>query len=161
MSNLARSSFDDTIRMAARSRATKGLRPWLSRLTEAHILFPALSILVLGVIWSTTINLIRVERTSAETAAAAAALELVNTYDAQVVRALRARGVAAVDAGPALGATEIAWARDGRFSHAVTSKAGEIEAIAADSTETIPLGRDPAAAALTFVGRCLGVKESG
>jgi diguanylate cyclase (GGDEF)-like protein len=89
MSNLARSSFDDTIRMAARSRATKGLRPWLSRLTEAHILFPALSILVLGVIWSTTINLIRVERTSAETAAAAAALELVNTYDAQVVRALR------------------------------------------------------------------------
>src|SRR3984957_701871 len=59
------------------------------RLTEPHILFPALTILVLGVIWSATFNLIKVERTNAETAAAAAALELVNTYDAQVVRALR------------------------------------------------------------------------
>jgi diguanylate cyclase (GGDEF)-like protein len=90
MSSAAKSPFDDTIRMAAgRSHAPTGLRAWLTRLVEPYILFPALTILVLGVIWSATLNLIKVERTDAEIAAAAAALELVNTYDAQVVRALR------------------------------------------------------------------------
>src|ERR1700691_2535268 len=90
MSSAAKFPFDETIRMAAvRSHATTGLRAWLTRLVEPYILFPALTILVLGVIWSATLNLIKVERTNAEIAAAAAALELVNTYDAQVVRALR------------------------------------------------------------------------
>jgi diguanylate cyclase (GGDEF)-like protein len=90
MSSAAQYPFDDTIRMAAmRSHTTTGLRAWQTRLTEPHILFPALTILVLGVIWSATFNLITIERTNAETAATAAALELVNTYDAQVVRALR------------------------------------------------------------------------
>src|ERR1700733_12228022 len=90
MSSTARAPFDETIRMAAmRSHANTGLRTWLTRLTEPHILFPALTILVLGMIWSATFNLTKVERTNAETAAAAAALEMVNTYDAQVVRALR------------------------------------------------------------------------
>jgi diguanylate cyclase (GGDEF)-like protein len=40
------------------------------------------------VIWSATFNLIRVERNNAMTASAAATLELVNIYEAQVVRAL-------------------------------------------------------------------------
>jgi hypothetical protein len=71
------------------SPAATGPRAWLTRLTEPHILFPALTILVLGVIWSATLNLIKVERANAATASAAAALELVNTYEAQVVRALR------------------------------------------------------------------------
>jgi diguanylate cyclase (GGDEF)-like protein len=86
----ARPPFDDTIRMAAmQRRPTTGLGARLSRLTEPHILFPVLTLLVLGVIWSATFNLIRLERTNGETAAAAATLDLVNTYDAQVVRALR------------------------------------------------------------------------
>src|ERR1700691_2074788 len=90
MSSGAQFSFEDTIRMASRrSHATSGLRARLSLLTEPHILFPVLSIFVLGVIWSATFKLIKVERTNAETAAAAAALEQVKTYDAQVVRALR------------------------------------------------------------------------
>src|SRR5580700_8386910 len=90
MTITAHSPLDDTTRRRAmQSPAATGPRAWLTRLTEPHILFPALTILVLGVIWSATFNLIKVERTNAETAAAAAALELVNTYDAQVVRALR------------------------------------------------------------------------
>jgi diguanylate cyclase (GGDEF)-like protein len=90
MSTAAQSPFDDTIRIAAmRGHATTGLRARLSQLTEPHILFPVLTIFVLGVIWSATFNLIKVERTNSVTAAAAATLELVNTYDAQVVRALR------------------------------------------------------------------------
>ena len=71
------------------SPAATGLRAWLTRLTEPHILFPALTILVLGVIWSATVNLIKVERANSVAASAATALELVNTYEAQVVRALR------------------------------------------------------------------------
>jgi len=74
---------------AMRSHAPTGLRARLSHLTEPQILFPVLTIFVLGVIWSATLNLIKVERTNGEVAAAAAARQLVNTYDAQVVRALR------------------------------------------------------------------------
>jgi diguanylate cyclase (GGDEF)-like protein len=56
---------------------------------EPHILFTVLTLLVLGVIWSATFNLIRDERIAAAAASTATALELVNTYEAQVVRALR------------------------------------------------------------------------
>jgi diguanylate cyclase (GGDEF)-like protein len=88
--DLAAQSLDDTTQTAAlQIQATVGLRARLSRLTEPPILFPALTLLVLGVIWSATFNLIRVERANARTAAAAASLELINTYEAQVVRALR------------------------------------------------------------------------
>lgn len=90
MSSAAQPPFDDTIRMAAmRSHGTTGFRARLSQLSEPHVLFPLLTIFVLGVIWSATLNLIKVERTNGETAAAAATLEIVNTYDAQVVRAVR------------------------------------------------------------------------
>jgi diguanylate cyclase (GGDEF)-like protein len=90
MTTTAKPTFDDTIRMAAmQRRESTAFRARLTRLTEPHILFPALTVLVLAVIWIATFNLIKIERTNAETAAAAAALELVNTYDAQVVRALR------------------------------------------------------------------------
>ncbi len=82
--------FMDTLRMAAMQRhASTGFRAWLTRLTEPHILFPALTVLVLGLIWGGTLNMIKVERAAAQTAATAATLDLVNTYDAQVVRALR------------------------------------------------------------------------
>ena len=71
------------------SPVTTGLRAGLNRFADPPILFPLLSILVLAVIWSATFNLIRIERATAEAAAAGTALELLNTYEAQVVRALR------------------------------------------------------------------------
>ena len=83
-------TFDETQRMRARqSAAPTGLRAWLTRFTEPHILFPALTVLVLGLIWGATLNLIKIERANAATAAGAATLDLLNTYEAQVVRALR------------------------------------------------------------------------
>jgi diguanylate cyclase (GGDEF)-like protein len=82
--------LDEVVRVVARKpHVSSGLRGWLTRMSEPQILFPVLTLLVLGVIWSATFNLINVERVSAETAATAAALDLVNTYEAQVVRALR------------------------------------------------------------------------
>ena len=57
--------------------------------TEPHFLFPAFAVIVLAVIWWTTLNLIKVERIGAEQTAIAMSRELVETYEAQVVRALR------------------------------------------------------------------------
>jgi diguanylate cyclase (GGDEF)-like protein len=90
MTALTNLTIDETTRRdATQSAPTAGLHAWLSRFTEPHILFPGLTILVLAVIWGATLILIKVERANAAATAAAAALELVNTYDAQVVRALR------------------------------------------------------------------------
>src|ERR1039457_5187059 len=83
-------TLDDTTRRRAMQKVTPtGLRAWLTRLTEPHILFPALTVLVLGLIWGATLNLIKVEGAHAAAASATATLELLNTYKAQVVRALR------------------------------------------------------------------------
>ena len=88
--NLAAQSLDDTTRtVALQSSAVPGVHARLSRLTEPHVLFPALTVLALALIWGVTFQLIRVERASARAAAATATAELVNTYEAQVVRALR------------------------------------------------------------------------
>jgi diguanylate cyclase (GGDEF)-like protein len=57
--------------------------------TEPHILFPAIAIIVLAMIWWTTLNLIRVERSAAALTATVSARELAETYEAQTVRALR------------------------------------------------------------------------
>ena len=82
--------LDDTTGVGASPHGrTPGWRTGLLRVTKAHILFPALTVRILSVIWSATFKLIRVERAGAETAAASASLELVNTYEAQIVRALR------------------------------------------------------------------------
>jgi two-component system, NtrC family, sensor kinase len=84
---------DTTRRLAMQSPAATGpvtgRRAWMSWLSEPHILFSTLTILVLGVIWGLTLNLIKIERANAAHAATTAALELVTTYEAQVVRALR------------------------------------------------------------------------
>jgi len=80
---------DSARRRALQSPAATGLRAWLPRLADAHILFPTLTILLLGFIWGVTLNLIHIERTNAAAVSAAAVLEVVNTYEAQVVRALR------------------------------------------------------------------------
>ena len=87
---LTKTSLDDTaLRRTLQSPTISGSRALLIRLAEPHMLFPALTILFLGVIWSATLNLIKVERANAQAASAAAVLELVDTYQAQVVRALR------------------------------------------------------------------------
>jgi hypothetical protein len=65
-----------------------GISIWLTRLTEPHVLFPALTLLVLSIIWGATFNLIKVECANAVASSSVAARELVDTY-AQVVRALR------------------------------------------------------------------------
>ena len=64
-------------------------RSWLSHATEPHILFPAIAVFALAAIWGTTLNLIKVERAAAEHTAAVSSRELAETYEAQVVRALR------------------------------------------------------------------------
>jgi diguanylate cyclase (GGDEF)-like protein len=78
----------DTLKDNWRQSAA-ALKLWLINLTESHILFPAISALVLTLIWGTTLNLIRVEYNSAEHTAAMSSRELEETYEAQVVRALR------------------------------------------------------------------------
>jgi diguanylate cyclase (GGDEF)-like protein len=79
---------DVAVRRAIQAKSA-GFKGWLSWLSEPYILFPGLTVLVLAVIWSTTFNLIRIERRDAARISTAAALQLANTYEAQVVRALR------------------------------------------------------------------------
>lgn len=54
-----------------------------------HLLFPAIAVLGLALIWGATLNMIRVERAAAERAAAVSSREFAETYEGQVVRALR------------------------------------------------------------------------
>ena len=60
----------------------------MTRVTEPYVLFPFITVLLLAVIWSATFNLIKVERSNATSASAATTLQVVNTYEAQAVRAL-------------------------------------------------------------------------
>jgi diguanylate cyclase (GGDEF)-like protein len=61
----------------------------LHQATEPYVLFPAFAVLVLAMIWGATLNLIHIERVGAGRAAAVSSRELAETYEAQVVRALR------------------------------------------------------------------------
>jgi len=61
----------------------------LGRATEPQILFPLTAVLLLTVIWVTTTGVIAVKRSAAEHVAAVSSRELLDTYEAQVVRALR------------------------------------------------------------------------
>ncbi len=56
--------------------------------TEPAVLFPLFAVLLLGLIWGTTLNLIKVERASAEKAALVSSQEIVDTYEAQIMRTL-------------------------------------------------------------------------
>lgn len=62
---------------------------WSNRLVEPLALFPSIAILLLVVIWWGTYSLLRVERASAELAAIQSSHELAETYEAQVIRAIR------------------------------------------------------------------------
>ena len=64
-------------------------RRWLPEVVEPHILYPVFALLVLGVIWLTTLYLIRIERAGAENTTAVLSRELISTYEAQAVRAMR------------------------------------------------------------------------
>ena len=75
--------------MKALGRKFTALRSVLDRLKEHYVLFPVFAILVLGVIWWATWNLIKIEQAGAKHAVAASSRELAETYEAQVVRALR------------------------------------------------------------------------
>jgi len=59
------------------------------RLVEPPFLFTGIAILLVAVIWGSTFNLAARERTAAERTAKALAADTADTYEAQVVRALR------------------------------------------------------------------------
>src|SRR5471032_2452082 len=61
----------------------------MARTTEPQILFPLIAVFLLAGIWGTTFGVIRVKAAAAEHAAAVSSRELLSTYEAQVVRALR------------------------------------------------------------------------
>jgi hypothetical protein len=61
----------------------------LSWATQPQVLFPALALLFLAVIWGAALSLIRVKSSLAAQAAEGYSRELLDTYEAQVVRALR------------------------------------------------------------------------
>jgi diguanylate cyclase (GGDEF)-like protein len=65
------------------------LRRGMARATEPQILFPLIALFLLAAIWGTTFDVIRVNTSAAEHAAAISSRELLSTYEAQVVRALR------------------------------------------------------------------------
>jgi diguanylate cyclase (GGDEF)-like protein len=60
----------------------------VGRLTEPQILFPLTACLLLTAVWVMTFGIARVRHAAAERAAAASSAELLDTYEAQVVRAL-------------------------------------------------------------------------
>src|SRR5690606_27787978 len=66
-----------------------GLSGVFSRIVEAHVLFPVLALVLTAGIWSVTENIISNELNAADKAAHDLVSELSNTYEAQMVRALR------------------------------------------------------------------------
>jgi len=76
-------ALDDKVFQASRFQLC------LAKTTEPHILFPAIAIIMLGLIWATTLNLIISERVATEHAVVTSARELTGTYEAQVLRAVR------------------------------------------------------------------------
>jgi len=61
----------------------------LSRFADPTVLFPAIAVLLLSVIWTATVELVKVKYADAQREAALSNRELLGTYEAQVVRALR------------------------------------------------------------------------
>jgi diguanylate cyclase (GGDEF)-like protein/PAS domain S-box-containing protein len=74
--------------MAIQLRTNNRFHRLFSKTMESHILFPLSALLMLAVIWLATYNLIRVEGNTAQRKAVDSAHELVETYEAQMVRNL-------------------------------------------------------------------------
>lgn len=70
-------------------RSAAIFRHWLSPVTEPHILFPTIAILGLVAIWASTLQLVNSDRVAAEHAAVALTRDLGETYESQVLRAVR------------------------------------------------------------------------
>src|SRR3546814_4440376 len=64
-------------------------RGYISRCTDAFYFFPTIALVLFGVVWSATINLIQVEFATAHQTAQAVGHELLQTYEAQVLRSLK------------------------------------------------------------------------
>jgi diguanylate cyclase (GGDEF)-like protein len=58
------------------------------RATEPQFLFPIIAVLLLTVIWVSTFGVLKVKRTAADETLAVSSRDLLDTYEAQVVRAL-------------------------------------------------------------------------
>lgn len=65
------------------------LRGYISRFTDAVYFFPAIAVVLLGIVWISTFHLIRAEYTAARQAALSLGPELLETYEAQALRSLR------------------------------------------------------------------------
>jgi signal transduction histidine kinase/CheY-like chemotaxis protein/HPt (histidine-containing phosphotransfer) domain-containing protein len=63
-------------------------RRGLNRVAEPAVLFPVIAILLLTAIWAATLGLIKLKYADAEHVASASSRELLDTYEAQVARAL-------------------------------------------------------------------------
>src|SRR5688572_2013723 len=66
----------------------KTVRGWFSRWLEPQFLFPALALAVVGIVWGTTLAYLRTLRMESERSAQVSTRDNVETYEAQVVRAL-------------------------------------------------------------------------
>ena len=88
MKRKVRSAAQALAWLSAAGAASKWRR-CVARVTAPAMLFPAIAILLLGIVWGATLNLMKIERTAAELTAAVSSAELAETYEAQVVRALR------------------------------------------------------------------------
>ncbi|MEP6546064.1 MAG: EAL domain-containing protein [Gammaproteobacteria bacterium] len=90
--NAAENSFEDTSTMRARmppQGAGALILERLGHVTDPHLLFPLLAVLILIILWAATLHLIHVERAGAQGTAQTSVRKLLDTYQAQVVRALR------------------------------------------------------------------------
>jgi diguanylate cyclase (GGDEF)-like protein len=70
-------------------RESQALQRKMIWATKPQVLFPAVALILLAVIWGATLSLIRVKYSLASQAAEASSRKLLDTYEAQVVRALR------------------------------------------------------------------------
>jgi diguanylate cyclase (GGDEF)-like protein len=74
---------------SAAAQAPQQRRHRWGHLSEPRVLFPLLSVLLLGVLWTATVGLIRQEYANGRAAAIAATQKITETYEAQIVRSLR------------------------------------------------------------------------
>lgn len=92
MTDYAWSRLSEAAERGARDAATSdvgGLQRVLHRLIEPAWFFPLMAALMLVVIWAVALNLGERERQAADRTAAALTADVADTYEAQVVRALR------------------------------------------------------------------------
>jgi len=71
------------------SKISSAIRDYIRRFTEAKYFFPTICVVLLGLVWATTLNLIRAEYATARETALTLGHELLGTYEAQSLRSLR------------------------------------------------------------------------